>query len=62
VMLSNHTVYDGSKTKLPAVRARQPGQPHPYVVGPDVVQRYLTTVSECAQAAVAGLPERPPAN
>jgi metallo-beta-lactamase class B len=56
VMLSNHTVYDGSKTKLPAVQKRQPGQPHPYVVGPQVVQRYLTTVGECAQAAVAGLP------
>jgi len=62
VILSNHTVYDGSKTKLPAVRARQPGQPHPYVVGPQVVQRYLTTVGECAQAAVAGLPERPAGN
>jgi len=62
VILSNHTVYDGSKTKLPAVLARQPGQPHPYVVGADVVQRYLTTVGECAQAAVAGLPERPAAN
>jgi metallo-beta-lactamase class B len=62
VILSNHTVYDGSKTKLPAVQARQPGQAHPYVVGPAVVQRYLTTVGECAQAAVAGLPERPAAN
>jgi metallo-beta-lactamase class B len=62
VILSNHTVYDGSKTKLPAVKARQPGQPHPYVVGADVVQRYLTTVGECAQAAIAGLPERPAAN
>ncbi|HEV8395413.1 MAG TPA: MBL fold metallo-hydrolase [Vicinamibacterales bacterium] len=56
VILSNHTVYDGSKTKLPAVLARKPGEPHPYVVGPQVVQRYLTTVGECAQAAVAGLP------
>jgi metallo-beta-lactamase class B len=62
VILSNHTVYDGSKTKLPAVQARQPGQPHPYVVGPQVVQRYFTTVGECAQAAVAGLPDRPAAN
>ncbi len=56
VILSNHTVYDGSKTKLPAVQARKPGERHPYVVGPDVVARYLTTVGECAQAAVAGLP------
>jgi metallo-beta-lactamase class B len=62
VILSNHTVYDGSKTKLPAVLARQPGEPHPYVVGPQMVQRYLTTVGECAQAALAGLPERPSAN
>jgi len=56
VILSNHTVYDGSKTKLPAVQARRPGTPHPYVVGNDVVRRYLVTVGECAQAAVAGLP------
>lgn len=52
VFLSNHTVYDGSKTKLPAVKARTPGQPHPYVIGNQVAQRYLTTVNECAQAAL----------
>jgi metallo-beta-lactamase class B len=52
VMLSNHTVYDGSKAKLPAVRARRAGEPHPYVIGNQVVQRYLTTVGECAQAAL----------
>lgn len=53
VILSNHTVYDGSKTRLPAVKARTAGQPHPYVVGTDLVRRYLTTVGECAQAAIA---------
>jgi metallo-beta-lactamase class B len=62
VILSNHTVYDGSKTKLPAVLTRKPGQPHPYVVGADSVQRYLTTVGECAQAALAGLPQGAAAN
>ena len=56
VLLSNHTVYDGSKTKLPAVKARQPGDRHPYVIGKDSVARYLTTVNECAQAAVAIVP------
>ena len=56
VILSNHTAYDGSKTKLPAVLARKPGERHPYVVGGDAVARYLTTVGECAQAAIAGLP------
>jgi metallo-beta-lactamase class B len=56
VILSNHTEYDGSKTKLPAVQARTAGQKHPYVVGTDAVRRYLTVVDECAQAALAGLP------
>ena len=32
------------------------GQPIPMSSGPQSVQRYLTTVGECAQAAVAGLP------
>jgi metallo-beta-lactamase class B len=56
VLLSNHTDYDGSKTKLPAVAKRQPGQPHPYVVGTDSIVRYLTVANECAQAAIANLP------
>jgi metallo-beta-lactamase class B len=56
VMLSNHTIYDGSKTKLPAVQARKPGERHPYVGGPASVASYMTTVGECAQAAIAGLP------
>jgi metallo-beta-lactamase class B len=55
VMLSNHTVYDGSKMKLPAVKARKPREKNPYVVGTDAVRRYLTVVDECAQAALAGL-------
>jgi metallo-beta-lactamase class B len=55
VLLSNHTDYDGSKTKLPAVAKRQPGAPHPYVVGTESVRRYLTVANECAQAAIAAL-------
>ena len=56
VMLSNHTVYDGSKTKLPAVKVRKPGEKHPYVIGTDGVRRYLTVVGECARAAVEIVP------
>jgi metallo-beta-lactamase class B len=56
VLLSNHTDYDGSKLKLPAVAKRAPGAPHPYVVGADSVRRYLTVANECAQAALAALP------
>jgi len=50
VILSNHTNYDGSKAKLPAMATRKPGDPHPYVVGPEAVARYLTVAEECAKA------------
>ena len=46
VLISNHTIFDGSKTKLPALERRKPGDPHPYVIGTDGVQRYLTVVDE----------------
>jgi metallo-beta-lactamase class B len=53
VLLSNHTDYDGSKEKLPALAGRTAGTPHPYVVGGDSVERYLTVANECALAALA---------
>ncbi len=53
VLISNHTIFDGSKTKLPALERRKPGDPHPYVIGTQGVQRYLTVVDECAQAGLA---------
>jgi metallo-beta-lactamase class B len=56
VLLSNHTDYDGTKVKLPALKTRAAGAPHPYVVGTDSVRRYLTVANECAGAALATLP------
>jgi metallo-beta-lactamase class B len=56
VLISNHTVFDGSKSKLPAVEARKPGDPNPYVIGNAGVQRYLTVADECAKAGLARLP------
>jgi metallo-beta-lactamase class B len=53
VIVSNHTIFDGSKQKLPALANRKPGQPHPYVIGKETVMRYLTVVDECAQAGLA---------
>ena len=52
IILSNHTDFDGSKTKLPALAQRKAGDPNPYVIGAANVQRYLTTVDECAQAGL----------
>ena len=54
VLIANHTNFDGSKTKLPLVAKRQSGEAHPYVIGRDAVQRYVTVAHECAQAALAG--------
>ena len=51
-LISNHTNYDGSKKKLPAVERRKPGDPNPYLIGNDSVQRYLTVAAECAKAGL----------
>jgi metallo-beta-lactamase class B len=52
VILSNHTRYDGSTVKLPALMRRRPGEAHPYVVGVESVWRYLTVAAECARAGL----------
>jgi metallo-beta-lactamase class B len=54
-LIANHTRLDGSKAKLPALAKRKPGDPHPYVIGPDSVKRYLTVVDECAKAGLLRL-------
>jgi metallo-beta-lactamase class B len=56
VLFANHTDFDGTKRKVPALAERKPGSPHPYVIGTDTVQRYVTVANECAQAAIAALP------
>jgi len=53
VIIANHTNFDGSKTKLPAVLARKAGDPNPYVIGKDGVQRYMTVALQCATAGLA---------
>ena len=51
-LISNHTIYDGSKTKLAALAQRKPGDPNPYVIGNESVRRYLTVADECAKAGL----------
>ncbi len=58
VLLSNHTAYDDTRTKLPALRARRAGQRHPFVVGAGSLDAFLNVANECAQAALATLPAR----
>jgi metallo-beta-lactamase class B len=50
VEIQNHPLYDGFDAKLERLAARKPGEPHPFVVGADGYQRFLTVMGECARA------------
>jgi metallo-beta-lactamase class B len=52
VLIANHTNLDGSKTKLPALATRKPGEENPYVIGNGSVRGYVKVAEECARAAV----------
>jgi metallo-beta-lactamase class B len=53
VEIQNHPLYDGFATKLDRLAARRAGEPHPFVVGTDAYQRFLTVMSECTNAQLA---------
>jgi metallo-beta-lactamase class B len=53
VFLSNHPNVDSALAKLDALKTRGAGQPNPFVVGPETVQRFLKVVGECARAQLA---------
>ncbi len=55
IIISNHTQYDESKVKLPALAKRGPNDPNPYVIGKPAAMAYLTVASECAKAALLSL-------
>jgi hypothetical protein len=40
---------------MPALAKRKPGDPHPYVIGTESVQGFLTVADECAKAGLARL-------
>ncbi len=51
VLMSNHSEFDNAVTKIKMLAARKPGEPHPFNLGRDAVQRYFKTADECAQVA-----------
>jgi metallo-beta-lactamase class B len=51
VIMSNHSEFDSAVTKIKTIAARRPGEPHPFDLGRDAVQRYFKTSDECAQVA-----------
>lgn len=53
IFLSNHVTFDAAVAKMEALKERKPGDPNPFVVGQDAVQRFLTVLGECALATKA---------
>jgi metallo-beta-lactamase class B len=51
VIMSNHSEFDSAVTKVKTMAARRPGEPHPFDLGREAVQRYFKTSDECAQVA-----------
>jgi hypothetical protein len=48
VLMTNHSEFDEAYTKSRLLKARGPGEPHPYDVGRDGVRRYFILIEECA--------------
>src|SRR5688572_10318735 len=53
VEIQNHPLYDGFEAKLARLAARRAGDAHPFVVGEDAYQRFLSVMAECANAQLA---------
>ena len=50
VVLSNHPTFDKTLDRIEALKARKPGDAHPFIVGNDGMKRFMQLVSECARA------------
>src|SRR5215831_16284872 len=51
VLMSNHSEFDNAVTKIKLLAARKAGEPHPFELGRQAVQRYFKVMDECAQVA-----------
>jgi metallo-beta-lactamase class B len=52
-IINTHINNDGSFERMQALRVRQPGQLHPFVIGADTVARHYGVFDECLKAATA---------
>jgi metallo-beta-lactamase class B len=53
VEIQNHPLYDGFTARLPRLKQRAAGQPHPFVVGREAYQRFLQVMSGCTSVQLA---------
>lgn len=52
VFLSNHPTRDGSAQRLKALKKRQQGHPHPFVIGEEMAQGAFEMLRDCTRAQV----------
>lgn len=55
-LLNTHIFVDGSDLRLTQARARRPGDPNPFVLGPEKVGRYYAMFGACLRAAILRKP------
>ena len=51
ILMTNHSEFDNAVTKIRLMASRKPGEPHPYTIGREAVQRYFKVTEQCAQVA-----------
>jgi metallo-beta-lactamase class B len=51
ILMTNQSEFDGAASKIKMLAARRPGEPHPFDLGREAVQRYFKVFDECAQVA-----------
>src|SRR4029079_6306264 len=56
VEVQNHPMFDAMDSKLAALKTRRSGQPHPFVVGTDGYQQFLSTITGCMQEEIKRRP------
>ena len=56
VEVQNHPMFDAMDAKLAALKTRRAGQPHPFVVGKDAYQQFLSTITGCMQEEIKRRP------
>lgn len=53
VEIQNHPIFDMTPDRLAKLRARKPGEPHPFMTGTDRYVKFWSVISECIQAEIA---------
>jgi metallo-beta-lactamase class B len=56
VELQNHPMFDAMDVKLAALKTRRAGQPHPFVVGKDGYQQFLSAIVGCMREEITRRP------